>query len=397
VLGLEQDSPRGRIYQVLQVDAGKLDIGESFVTHIDRCLGCLACETACPSGVHYGAIVERARAQIEQKYKRPRLQKILRDFFYNEVLTDFSGLAILARWQRMYQRSGLRRLARASGVLKLWGLENIEKLSPEVDEKFFFAEIGKTVPAQGERRGRVAFHAGCIQNVAFSDLNRATVRVLAANGFDVVIFADQACCGALHAHAGYREQSRTLARRNIDALVKAGAVDAIITNAAGCGSHLKDYDDLLHEDAEYAQHALEFAEQVKDVTEFLAAVGMRAKPKAGKMRVTYQDPCHLVHGQKIRKAPRELLQAAGCEIVEMPHSDLCCGSAGTYNVSQNELSMKILDEKMRDVGTVAESVDAIITANVGCMLQLRAGVTQRGWKLPVKHVIEVLDESFCDN
>ena len=391
VLGREADSPRGRIYQVLQADSGRLQIGDSFVTHIDRCLDCRACETACPSGVEYGRIVERARSQIEQHYRRPWLTRTLRRYFLGTVLGDYRLLARWGRRLRWYQSSGLEKLVRASGILRLLGLAKVEALSPRADERFFFEEIGKTFPAEGERRARVAFLAGCISSVAFAELNRATVRVLARNGVEVVIPEGQGCCGALQAHSGLRGEARSLARRNIDAMLD-DRYDAIVTNAAGCGSTLKEYDELLAEDPAYAEKARRFAAKMKDVTEFLAEVGLRPPGKKLNARVTYQDPCHLAHGQKIRSAPRELLLAAGAELLEMPHSDHCCGSAGIYNVVENQLSMQILDAKMEDVAAVTAEV--IATANVGCMLQLRAGVQRRGLKMDVKHVIELLDEAY---
>lgn len=391
VLGREADSPRGRIFQILQVDAGKLEIGDSFVTHLDRCLGCRACETACPSGVHYGAILERARAEIETHYRRGWIGRKIRDYFYRKVLNSSSRLAMQARLLRFYQKSGLQAFARGTGLLSLIGLAKLESLAPAIDEKFYFDELGKTYPAKGERRGRVAFLAGCIASVSFAELNRATVRVLNENGIEVFIPGAQGCCGALAAHGGYREEARALARRNIDAMLDPSC-DAIVTNAAGCGATLKEYGDLLGDDPAYRDRAHEFAAKAKDVNEYLASVGLRAPDKKLNARVTYQDPCHLAHGQGIRSAPRELLKAAGAELVEMEHPDFCCGSAGTYNVVQNELSMKILAGKMDDVASTP--ADILATANVGCMLQLRAGVAQRGLEMRVAHVIELLDEAY---
>lgn len=391
VLGLEMDSPRGRIYQVLQVDSGRLQIGDSFVTHIDRCLGCRACETACPSGVQYGRIVERARTEIEKNYKRPLLNRWLRSYFYKKVLTNFDLLARWAKVVRWYQRSGLQNFLRKAALLKIIGLDQLDALSPQIEDKFFFGEFGAEFPAAGEERARVAFLAGCIANVAFAELNRATIRVLQKNGVTVLVPAGQGCCGALHAHAGYREEARALARRNLDAMLHP-ALDAIVTNAAGCGATLKEYDDLLLSDPAYASKAQQFAAKVKDVTEFLAGLGLRAPQEKIQARVTYQDPCHLAHGQKIRTAPRDLLKALGVEFVELPHADFCCGSAGTYNVLQNRLSMQILDSKMDDVASTW--ADVVATANVGCMLQLRAGVQARKLNMQVMHVIELLDQAY---
>ncbi len=391
LLGNEMDSPRGRIYQVLQVNEGKMELGDSFVTHIDRCLGCVACEVACPSGVKYGRIVERARAQIEQGYKRPLLQRVLRNFFYNTVITDFRALRLMAGLLRFYQRSGMQMLVRKSGLLKLMGVADLDRLSPAIDKEFFFDQIGKVFPAVGEKRGQVAFVAGCINNVAFSHLNRATVNVLRQNGIEVHIPAGQGCCGALHAHAGLREEARELARHNITIFLS-GDYDAIVTNAAGCGSNMKEYDDLLENDPAYLAQARQFKAKMKDVTEYLAGIGLRAPKRKIGQKVAYQDPCHLANAQRIRTQPRDLLTAIGCELVELPHPDQCCGSAGVYNVVQNELSLKILDAKMDDVTSVAS--DMLATANVGCMIQLRAGLEQRGLKTPVKHVMELLDEAY---
>jgi glycolate oxidase iron-sulfur subunit len=393
VLGAEMDSPRGRIYQVLQVDEGRLPLGESFVTHIDRCLGCVACETACPSGVKYGQIAERARAQIEQNYRRPFLSRLARDFFFS-TLRDQAKLARVAKLMRFYQRSGLQWLARNTGVLWLLRLADVERLSPRISSEFSFAKLGTVVPAVGERRARVAFHVGCVGSVAFAELNDATIRVLTKNGVEVVLFAGQQCCGALHAHSGYLNDARELARANLRAMQDAGAFDAIITNSAGCGAHLKDYAELLEHDAEFGPAAREFASRTRDVTEFLAALGLREPSRRISRSVTYQDPCHLAHAQRIRSAPRQLLAAVGATIIEMPHSDQCCGSAGSYNVTQNRLSLQILDAKMQDVVAVANDIQEIVTANTGCMLQLRTGVERAGLKLPVRHVIEVLDECY---
>lgn len=393
VLGMEMDSPRGRIYQILHVNDGEMAMGEAFTTHIDRCLGCLACETACPSGVKYGRIVERARAQIEQNYKRPFFTRLLRNLFYRRIIVNFGRLRFLASLMRFYQRSGLQALLRKTGLLRLFGVAGLDRLAPAIDKKFFFDQIGKVFPAAGERRGKVAFLAGCINNVAFSHLNRATINALTANGIEVHVPAGQGCCGALHAHAGFREDARKLARNNIKVFL-AGNYDAIVTNAAGCGSNLKEYDDLLEHDPEFAASAKEFTAKAKDVTEYLAGVGLRPAKNKIAQRVAYQDPCHLANAQRIRLQPRQLLSAIGCALVELPHSDQCCGSAGVYNVAQNDLSMKVLDAKMDDVASVSTSCDMVATANVGCLIQLRAGMDQRGLNLPVKHVVELLEEAY---
>lgn len=391
MLGLEADSPRGRIYQILQVDEGRLSIDAPFVEHIDRCLGCLGCQTACPSGVSYGHIVERARAEIQTNYPRGFVERKLRDFFYGTLLRDNSKLSSLAKLLRFYQNSGLQTLARKSGILKLMGMARVEALSPKMDKHFSFEDFGKEFPAEGTQRGRVALLAGCIASVSFDDLNQATIRVLNKNGVSVVLPAKQGCCGALHAHAGRLEEARAQARQNIDAMLSE-EINAIVTNAAGCGGTLKEYGDLLKDDPEYAEKAKQFVAKMRDINEYLAEIGVVPPSKILNVRVTYQDPCHLAHAQKIRSAPRQLLKAIGAELVEMPNSDLCCGSAGVYNVVQNSLSMKILRAKMEDVSSVESEI--IATANVGCMLQLRAGVEQRGLKRRVAHVVELLNEAY---
>jgi glycolate oxidase iron-sulfur subunit len=385
------DSPRGRIYQMLQVDAGRLALGDSFVTHIDRCLGCLNCQTASPSGVQYGSLLERTRSQIEENYQRPWLQRKLREHFYSRVLPSFSKLARSAKLVRFYQRSGLQNIARTSGLLKLLGVEEIDALSPRIESDFSFRDLGRTYPAEGVRRGRVALLIGCISSVAFAELNRATIRVLNKNGIEVCIPQEQSCCGALHAHAGLLDMARAQARKNIDAMLRP-EIDAIVSNAAGCGATMKEYADLLEHDPQYAERAKQFVAKARDVTEYLAAVGLTEPKRRLKSRVTYSDPCHLAHAQGVRKQPRELLKAIGVELVEMPRADSCCGSAGVYNVVQNEISMKVLDEKMEYVSMVEPEI--VVTANVGCMLQLAAGAKRKGLKTKVNHVIELLDQAY---
>jgi glycolate oxidase iron-sulfur subunit len=385
------DSPRGRIYQMLQVDEGRLALADSFVTHIDRCLGCLNCQTACPSGVKYGSLLERTRSQIQENYQRPWLARKLREHFYIQVLPSFSKLARSAKLVRFYQRSGLQAFARGSGLLKLLGVHDLDALSPRIESDFSFRDLGKTYPAEGVRRGRVALLIGCISSVAFAELNRATIRVLTKNGVEVCVPQGQSCCGALHAHAGLLDVARAQARKNIDAMLSP-EFDAIVTNAAGCGATMKEYAELLEPDSKYAERAQEFVARVRDVTEYLGDVGLREPKLQLKARVTYSDPCHLAHAQVIRKQPRELLKAIGLQLIEMLRADSCCGSAGVYNVVQSEISMKILDEKMGYVAMVEPQI--VVTANVGCMLQLAAGAKRKGLPIEVKHVIEMLDQAY---
>jgi glycolate oxidase iron-sulfur subunit len=390
-LGVEMDSPRGRIYQMAQVAAGA-PITEAYQEHIDLCLACRGCETACPSGVKYGRLIEAARADIEQRTTRPLLTRTARKLVFDYLLPSRMLLRLAGGGLWLYQRSGMQRLARASGILKLMGLRDAESLAPSVETPFFYRHMGRVFPAQGDRKYRVALLSGCIANICFARLNEATVRVLQANSCDVTIHNDQTCCGALHVHAGLRDSARKLARRNIDALADAG-FDAILTNAGGCGSTLKEYDELLEHDPAYAERARRFVNLMKDVNEFLASIGLN--PRMGEVPgvVTYQDSCHLAHGQRVRSAPRELLkQVPGLTLKEMPMSDLCCGSAGIYNVLHTDMALALLEKKMRSVNSTR--ADRIVTANPGCMLQLRAGVERHGHGQRVSHVVEVLDEAY---
>ena len=392
-LGMEMDSPRGRVYQMVQVANGA-PISPSYVEHIGLCLACRGCETACPSGVQYGRLVEAARAEIEAQTVRPRHVRLLRRFIFGHLLQGRTALSIAGTLLYLYEGSGLKKLVRAMGLLHLLGrLGDLEQLAPSAQPPFFFSQVGKTFPAEGARRYRVGFLAGCIANISFARLNEATLRVLQKNGCEVVLPENQGCCGALHVHAGLREEARALARRNIDAFLS-GGFDAIITNAAGCGSTLKEYGELLEDDAGYKEKAHQFSKLMRDVTEFLA--GIELNPRMGRIEagVTYQDSCHLCHGQKVRTAPRKLLAAIpGITFREMPFSDVCCGSAGIYNVVHNEMSMAILEKKMDAVNSTTASI--IATANPGCMLQLQAGVRLHGRRQRVLHVVEVLDEAYA--
>jgi glycolate oxidase iron-sulfur subunit len=338
-------------------------------------------------------MVEEARAEIEARVPRGRLEQSLRRFFFNHLLESRTALTVAGTLGYIYQRSGLKRLMRAMGLFRLAGrLGDIAQLAPSAEPPFFFRHIGSTFPAKGATRHRVAFLAGCIANIAFARLNEATVRVLQKNGCEVVVPAGQGCCGALHLHSGLREEARRLARRNIDAFL-GGGFEAIITNAAGCGSTLKEYGDLLEDDPAYAAKAREFTALMRDVTEFLGSIELNREMAPVDCIVTYQDSCHLAHGQRIRTAPRKLLAAIpGLKLREMRSADVCCGSAGIYNVVENAMAMQILAGKMEAVNATGASV--IATANPGCMLQLQAGVRLHGSGQRVVHVVELLDEAY---
>ena len=391
-LGVEMDSPRGRIYQMVQVSNGA-PMTPSYREHIGLCLACRGCETAGPSGVQYGRLVEAARAEIVARARPGIFAAMVRSLAFRRLLPSRTALTIAGTLVYLYEACGLKALVRTLGLMKLPGpLGRLERLAPSAEPPFFFSQIGRTFPPKGKRRHRVAFLSGCIANVSFARLNEATVRVLQQNGCEVVVPENQGCCGALHLHAGLRQEARELARRNIDAVLS-GNYDAIITNAAGCGSTLKEYNELLHDDPVSGGRAAQFALLVRDVTEFLASIDLN--PALGPIRatVTYQDSCHLLHGQKVRAAPRRLLlQIPELEFREMPFSDICCGSAGIYNIVHNAMSMQILSSKMENVNLTGASL--IATANPGCMLQLQAGVRMHGSGQRVLHVVELLDLAY---
>src|SRR5579872_4295909 len=391
-LGVEMDSPRGRVYQMAQVSTGAAAINPSYIEHIDLCLACRACETACPSGVQYGRLVEAARAEIESSIHRPLRTRMLRHLVFHRLLPSRMALRLAGTGMYLYRKLGIRKLARAVGLLR-GRLGQLDSIAPNAEPPFFFRYYGKTLHPKGTPRYRVALLGGCIANISFARLNEATVRVLLKNGCEVSIPRRQTCCGALHVHAGVRDQARSLARRNIDGLLDSG-YDAIITNAAGCGSTLKEYGELLEHDPDYADVARRFSAAVKDINEFLASIDLNPRIGELPLTVTYQDSCHLAHGQRVRTAPRKLLAAIpGVKLKEMPLSDLCCGSAGIYNVVHTDMAMSILEKKMRAVNSTG--ADVIATANPGCILQLRAGVALHGKGQRVAHVVEILEEAYA--
>jgi len=388
-LGVEMDSPRGRIYQMVQVAEGRMEVNDDYVEHIDLCLACRACETACPSGVQYGRLVEAARAQIQAQRPMGGIER----FLYEKVLLSPTLLKLAGWGTWIYQATGLQWLVRKSGVLRLFGrLGQVEQLAPPAQPPFFFSKVGKTFPAIGEKRYRVGFVAGCIANVSFARMNEATVRVLQRNGCEVVLPPDQGCCGALHVHAGLRDVGRKQALQNIDAFPP-DEFDAIITNAAGCGSVLKEYPELFEHDPELHARAEAFSNKLKDVSEFLASIELNRDFGSLPLTVTYQDSCHLLHGQKVRNPPRQVLQAIpDLDFRELPLTEICCGSAGVYNVQHTEMSMDLLRKKMKWVESTG--ADTVVTANPGCMLQLQAGARMFSKKQRVLHVVELLDEAY---
>jgi glycolate oxidase iron-sulfur subunit len=391
-LGVEMDSPRGRIYLMRAVVEGKLSLSASYQQHISLCLGCRACETACPSGVKFGHLLEGARAQIEQAGAPhyPPLAKWLRLLAFEGILPRPLVLRLLGNLLLFYQACGLRALLQhpALGRWLPTRLVKLDQMLPVLPKRSSRARLREVTPAQGERRGRVGFVCGCVMPYFFGQVNEATVQLLSANGFEVVTPAAQRCCGALHAHAGERETARRLARQNIEAFAEA-RVDWIIVNAAGCGAMLKEYHELWRHDPLLSGAAKQFSERVLDVSQFFDRFPFRGPLAELPLRVAYDDPCHLVHGQRVREEPRRLLRAIpGVELLDVKEADWCCGSAGIYNLLHPDLSRQILERKMRHL--MAVNPDVIATGNPGCLLQIGVGAKEHGLTAAVVHPIELL-------
>jgi len=384
-LHVETESPRGRIHLVKALAAGRIDLTSRFAEHIYLCLMCRACETACPAGVQFGRIAEAARAAIGPPGSG--VSRSLTGVFLKGLLPSPRRLRLFTRALGFLQRSGLMALGR---IFLPQRLREAQEMLPPIPRQFF--DPPEVLPAMGERRARVAFLSGCVMSTLFADVNAATVRVLQRNGCEVVIPRNQGCCGALHAHNGEVEMAKAMARRNIDVFLATGA-DYVLTNAAGCGAAMKEYSHLLASDPAYARRAMAFVRKVKDVTEFLEEIGLNTPSRRIPMRVTYQDPCHLAHGQKVRAQPRALLQAIpGIELVEMEASDRCCGSAGIYNLTQPEMSRKLLEEKVANIQKTG--AQAVVAPNPGCMLQIRYGLKRAGSMTPVYHLLDLLDQAY---
>jgi glycolate oxidase iron-sulfur subunit len=385
-LQLEPESPRGRIHLVKAAADGRIELNERFKEHLYLCLLCRACETACPSGVQYGRIAETAREHLGPPGSD--LARAVLNFVFSRMLPYPRRLRFAFALLRLYQRSGLQRVMRSWLPTKL---REMDAMLPVVPRSFFRPESSAR-PAVGQRRAKVAMLNGCVMPLLFGDVNEATLRVLQRNGCEVIFPASQTCCGALNIHNGESTAAKEMARRNIDAFLAAN-VDAIIVNAAGCGAAMKEYGYLLRDDPSYAGKADRFSSLVKDAGEFLAGLGLVGKLGAVKMTVTYQDPCHLAHGQRIRSQPRKLLQSIpGLTLVEMDGSDRCCGSAGIYNITHPDMSRHLLKEKMQSIAMT--DAEAVVAPNPGCMLQLCYGAQQYGPHLTVYHLMDLLERSY---
>ena len=391
--GLEMESPRGRLSLMKAVNERRVAITPRIVSHWEMCLQCRACEAVCPSGVPYGRIMERTRSQVRSAGLQGRELRRLGRFLLNSALPNPKKLKMGAYFIRVYQRLGIQKLVRLSHLLYLvpGGIGRLEAQLPPLSRRFF-GPSDDPYPCNGEKKMTVALLSGCVMPLMQAPTMEATVRVLNRNGCDVVVPNGQGCCGALNSHAGDLATSRTMAKANIDALMAAG-VEQIITSSAGCGSSMKEYGELLKDDTEYKEKAARFSAMTQDVTEFLVGLPFRAPTSTINRRVTYQDPCHLAHAQRISAAPRTILNAIpSLELVEMENSALCCGGAGIYSSVQPALSKRLLKRKMDTID--ATDTQEVITANPGCMMQIEMGLKSQGKNSRVRHVVDILDEAY---
>lgn len=395
VIGKETDSPRGRIYMMHDIIVGKTTLNQATVQHFDSCLGCLACVTTCPSGVEYDKLIADMRPQIERNYPRSASEKLLRQLIFS-IFPYPQRLRLLLRPLRVYQQIGLQGWLRKTPLFKqlmpktLAAMESVlAPLSPEA----FRDSLPALIPAQGTKRYRVGMILGCVQRIFLPEVNEATVRVLTANGCEVIIPPGQGCCAALSHHQGQEEQAKTLARQMIETFEDSN-LDAILVNASGCGHTLKEYGHLLEEDPAYRDRAIAFAAKVKDVQEFLDDVGLTAdlSPLQGNipLSLVYQDACHMLHGQKIQQQPRRLLKKIpNVKLREPVDAALCCGSAGIYNILQPEVGDELGRQKVQNLTNTKAQV--IVSANVGCTIQLRKHLDLQGQQTPVFHPMQLLD------
>jgi glycolate oxidase iron-sulfur subunit len=391
--GQEMDSPRGRILLMKSLADGSMQLSPTVVEHFDRCLGCMSCVTACPSGVKYEALIEQTRAEVERVHRRGLGDRLLRGvIFWLFPHPRRLRLAVLA--QLVYVKSGLRWVAHALRLVRLLPrrVRALEALMPPVSAGMLTARLPERAAATGERRARVAMLPGCVQRVYFPRVNQATLRVLAAEGCEVVVPPELGCCGALSVHAGRDREARALARAAIAALERAD-VDAVVVNAAGCGSAMKEWGRLLSDDPPWSSRAAAMAAKVKDVTEFLVELGPRAARHPVPVALAYHDACHLQHAQRIRSQPRQLLaQIPGLELTELADSEQCCGSAGIYNLVQPDSAAEIGRRKVDAV--LAARPELLVSANPGCTLHIQMLLRERGMSLRTAHPIEVLDASI---
>ncbi len=397
--GLEAESPRGRIALMKGVNEGRLDMNSSVVGHWDMCLQCRACELACPSGVEYGKLMEATRAQVKQHTKRPLIERTARSIGYNTLLSSPRKLRLLGNALKFYRKSGMRTIARGSGILKLLPgkAELADKYLPELSKNFFTAK-NQVRPAHGVRKAKVAMLAGCVMTLTHAKTLEATVRVLTRNGIEVHISKRQGCCGALNAHSGEVESAIKMAKKNIDSFLSINP-DAIVSASAGCGAAMKGYGELLAGDTEYASRARKVAKITKDIHELLVEYEFKPPKKALNVTVTYQDPCHLINVQRVTEAPRTILKSIpGLKLVELSEPGICCGSAGTYSLTERDMSAQLGKRKARNV--IATGANIVTTGNPGCAMQLDFALSEVATEnsskrtTSVRYVVDLLDEAY---
>ncbi len=392
--GLESESPRGRIALMKAVNEGRLGMTPSVISHWEMCIQCRACEPACPSNVPYGRLIEATRVQINRVVKRPWHVRLGRRIGFRILLQRPSLLRLYGRATRLYQRTGLRRMAHATGFLRLIPGDAVsaDKYLPDLKTPFFSARNQTVIPLPSERKAKVALLSGCAMSIMHGPTMEAAMRVLRRNGIEVVVPSGQGCCGALNVHAGERDSAQNMARRNIDTFLDSG-FEAVITASGGCGAAMKDYSELLENDPEYAEKASVFSAMTRDIHEYLVEKGFAPPSGALDMRVTYQDACHLAHPQGIASAPRQILAAIpGIELVELPESSVCCGAGGTYSIFQKDMSQTLQNRKIDNIERTGATV--VASGNPGCVLQIQNGLESRGASIGVKYVVDLLDEAY---
>jgi glycolate oxidase iron-sulfur subunit len=395
--GKEVASPRGRIALMKGVAQETLEVDNEFESNMYLCLGCRACETACPAGVPYGSLVETAREVVETRKKEDKKAPFIRDIIFNKIFPHPKRMEKVGTALWAAQAAGLQTLAQKTGLIHILPRpmaemqQAVETIASPAERK----KRQKVMQPEGKPAAlRIGMFKGCIMDVMFYETNQATARVLTKAGCEVIFVDEQACCGALHAHAGEKEGAIGLAKRNIEAFEKAG-VDFIVNNAGGCGAALKEYHHWFHDDPEWKERAMNFVAKMRDVNELLAELPELEFKKEMNVRVTYQDSCHLAHGQGIRNQPRQLLRSIpGVEYVEMSNADSCCGSAGIYNITNFDMSMRILDDKMKNVKQTKAHI--IVTSNPGCLLQMKQGIIRAGMKgqMEAVHIMDLLDRAL---
>ena len=390
LFGEEMDSPRGRIY-LMNKGLNEEAMNDTMVRHWDLCLGCMACVTSCPSGVQYDKLIEATRAQVERRYERRPDDKAFREMIF-QLFPYRKRLRLAAGPLRLYQRFGLDKKLKKAGVMSRLParMRAMEALMPKLSKKE--EKIPEYTSPTGERRKRVGVLTGCVQQVFFSQVNSATVRVLAAEGCEVVAPKNQGCCGALSTHAGREEESLNFARKTIETFEREN-FDNVVVNAAGCGSTMKEYAYLLRDDPEYAERAKKFSSKVKDVSEFLQEIGPVAERHPLPVAAAYHDACHLAHAQGVRQQPRKNLKAIpGMEVKEIKEAEVCCGSAGIYNMVEPEPAEELGERKAKNVLNTGARM--IVTSNPGCMLQIQAALKKMGHEMHMAHPMEVVDASI---